>query len=328
MVGSYPVPDWLVAHPSEQALRDALVVVTRAQVEAGVDVISDGELGRWDFERRAPLGMVERFVLPMDGVVRDPTREQWRAYRARGDVRYRARPPGVVSGPLASGRLDLARDWERVRALTDHPLKVTVSSPYLLARTVLDAHYGDLERLVEAFAAVLAEQLGGIDAAVIQVDEPNLPGSPQHADLAAAAIATVLAGADAAAGTAVHLCFGNYGGQQVQSGDYGRMLGFLESLSAHAIVLETTRRSPEELARLGEASGVRFTVGVVDVKDLQVESADTVARRIESLAEAVGPERIDSVCPDCGLRMLPREVADGKLRALVAGRDLYLGGRS
>jgi 5-methyltetrahydropteroyltriglutamate--homocysteine methyltransferase len=325
VVGSQPVPEWLKVSPSEAALRDALVVVTQAQVSAGIDVISDGELGRWDFVRNGPLGMVERFVLPMEGIEREASRRQNEAYRDRADVDYRARPPGVVVAPLGAGTLDLKREWEQVRAVSAHPMKVTVSSPYLLAKTVLDEHYHDLKSLTMAFAEILREQLAGIEAAVVQVDEPNLPGSPQDGELAARAINRVLAGATAAGQTAVHLCFGNYGGQTIQSGDYAHLIGFLGALECHHVVLETTRRAPEELARLREAQGPLFGVGVIDVKDLQIESADQVARRIEGFASSLGPERLAYVHPDCGLRMLPPEVANGKMRALVAARDLFLG---
>lgn len=325
VVGSYPVPDWLKATPSQEALRDALLVVTRSQVDAGIEVVSDGEMGRWDFARHAPSGMVERFVHSMSGVERDLSQLQARAYRERSDVAYRALPPGVVTGPLGAGTLDLGREWERARAVCPHPLKLTVSSPYLLARTVLDEHYGDRESLVMAFAEVLKDQVSGVQADVIQVDEPNLPGTPTDGELAARAINLVLEGADRAGETAVHLCFGNYVGQMIQKGDYAHLVDFLSALRCHHVVLETTRRADQELERLRDVQGPLFGVGVVDVKDLQVESPERVARRIEALSSLLGGERLAYVHPDCGLRVLPREVADAKLRALVAGRDLFLG---
>ena len=200
-----------------------------------------------------------------------------------------------------------------------------MSSPYLIAKTVADAHYGDLESLAMAFAELLAGQLAGIDAAVVQVDEPNLPGSPGDGALAAAAINRLLDGCEPGAERAVHLCFGNYGGQMIQHGAYGRLIDFMNALRCDHLVLETTRRSPEELDRLTEVrADIRLGLGVIDVKDLQVETPDQVARRIEALARRVGTERVAYLHPDCGLRMLPRAVADGKLRALVEGRDRFL----
>ena len=154
----------------------------------------------------------------------------------------------------------------------------------------------------------------------------TLPGSPQDGALAAAAINRVLAGVEHGVERAVHLCFGNYGGQMIQHGDYGRLLDFMNRLQCHHLVLETTRRSPVELERLGEMrADIRLGLGVIDVKDLQIEAPDLVARRIERLVRGVGAERIAYLHPDCGLHVLPRAVADGKLRALVAGRDQFLG---
>ena len=326
VVGSYPIPEWLKRCSDEEALGDALTVVMEAQRRAGIELISDGELGRWDLERRAPGGMVERFVRPLEGVSVELTRAQLAAYRSRGELAYRSAPPGVVVAPLGDGRLDLRRDWDRARARTAAPLKFTVSSPYLIAKTVADAHYGDLESLAMAFAELLAGQLAGIDAAVVQVDEPNLTGSPGDGALAATAINRLLAGVERGVERAVHLCFGNYEGQTLQSGDYDRLIDFMNALQCGHLVLETTRRAPAELERLREVrADLRLGIGVIDVKDLQIETPDLVARRIEALARCVGAERIAYLHPDCGLRMLPRAVADGKLRALVAGRDRFLG---
>ena len=326
VVGSYPVPDWLKRAPDEEALGDALTVVMDAQLRAGIDVISDGELDRWDLARNAPGGMVERFVRPLDGVQAEPTRRQLATWAAREEVAYRRRPPGVVVGPLGEGGLDLQRGFDRARALTDAPLKLTLSSPYLIARVLADDFYHDFEALLMAVAGVLAAQLERIEAAVIQVDEPHLPGNPEGSELAAAAINLVLRAAPPDAERAVHLCYGNYLGQTVQRGSYDKLLGFLDALECHHLVLETTRRPPADIERLGEVrSGLQFAVGVVDVKDLQIEDADTVAQRIEQLAQTLGEPRIAYVNPDCGLGVLPRRVADGKLRALVAGRERFLG---
>ena len=326
VVGSYPVPEWLKRVTDEEALGDALTVVMDAQVRAGIDVISDGELDRWDLARNAPGGMVERFVRPLEGVQGEPTRRQLAAYASREEVAYRRRPPGVVVGPLGEAGLDLQRGFDRARARTDAPLKLTISSPYLIPRVLADDFYHDFEALLMAVAGVLAAQLDGIDAAVIQVDEPHLPGNSGGSDLAAAAINLVLSSSPPDTERAVHLCFGNYLGQTVQRGTYDKLLGFLDALECHHLVLETTRRPPTEIERLREVrSGLRFAVGVIDVKDLQIEDPDMVARRIEQLAQTLGEQRIAYVNPDCGLGVLPRGVADGKLRALVGGRDRFLG---
>ena len=326
VVGSYPVPEWLKQCSDEAALGDALTVVMEGQRRAGVQVISDGELGRWDLERRAPGGMVERFVRPLDGVSTELTRGQLEKYLSRSEMTFRNAPPGVVIGTLGNGLLNLKRDWDRARARTDAPLKFTISSPYLIAKTVADDHYGDISSLTMAFAELLAGQIAGIDATVIQVDEPNLPGSPEDSEIASAAINRLLEGAERGTERAVHLCFGNYGGQMIQHGDYSRLIEFMNALNCDHLVLETTRRSPTELDHLADVkTELRLGLGVIDVKDLQVEEPDMVARRIEALANRFSVDRIAYLHPDCGLRMLPPLVATGKLRSLVAGRDQFLG---
>ena len=324
IVGSYPIPDWLKSHPNEETLIDAMTVVMRAQEVAGIDVISDGEIGRWDLDRNAPGGMVDRFIRPMTGVQSDLTRAQLEEFQARSDMAYRKEPAGIVAGPLGDGMLNLKCDWERAQEVTQYPLKFTVTSPYMLAKVVYNNYYTSFQELVMSFAEILSRQLKGISAAVVQVDESNLPGSPQDSGIAADAINRVL---DPVTGEkAVHLCFGNDSGQTIQQGDYDHLIDFMNALRCDHLVLETTRRPPDELRRLREVkSEIRFGVGVIDVKDLQIERPERVAQRIEVLAETLGEGRLAYVHPDCGLHMLPRVVAAGKLRALVAGRNLYLG---
>jgi 5-methyltetrahydropteroyltriglutamate--homocysteine methyltransferase len=326
VVGSYPVPTWLKAHPSPEAIRDAVRVVLQVQEHAGIEILSDGELTRWNAREFRPSGMVERFVAQMDGFATNATSVQRAAYRKRDDVAYRSNPPAVVIGELGPGRLDLEGEWRAAAELTSRPLKFTVTSPYMIAKLVQDDWYGNFAQLVSRVASVLAEEIAPIGAAVVQVDEPNLPGSPHDGLIAAEAINKVLANVQCEA--AVHLCFGNFGGQRVQQGDYGYLLDFFDHLTCDHLVLETTRRPSEEIRLLRDVKAeMAFGFGVIDVKDLQVESATQVAKRIETLATLVGEDRIKYVHPDCGLSHLPREVADRKLAALTAGRDLFVGNR-
>lgn len=326
VVGSYPVPEWLKDSPSPAALNDAMRLVLDVQERAGVDVIGDGELGRWDLQRREPAGMVERFVRPMAGVQTGLTRSQRDAFLADSATAYRAKAPGVVVDQLGDGDLDLLQEYRQAKALTSHPLKFTLTSPYMLAKVVVDDHYHDLQRLAMSFADVLAEQLKSIDADVIQIDEPHLPGHPDESQLAADSINRVLDAAEPGVSRAVHLCFGNFGGQMIQQGDYRKLIGFLNLLHCDHVVLETTRRSESEVESLGQIDDrIGLGLGVIDVKDLQVESPEMVASRIERLAGLLGVDRLQYVHPDCGLQVLPRAVADGKLRALVMGRDLFVG---
>jgi len=122
------------------------------------------------------------------------------------------------------------------------------------------------------------------------------------------------------------LCFGNYGGQTIQEGTYEMLVDFLNSLEADHLVLEIARRPAEELVMLKQVKdSLGLGIGVIDIKDNEVESPDLVAQRIEQAAGIVGAERIHYVHPDCGFWMLSRTVADRKMAALVQGRNLYEG---
>src|SRR5918997_6778740 len=122
-VGSYPIPDWLVALPSEQALIDATRVVIHLQEQAGIDLVCDGELSRFDVNHPETNGMIEYFVRPMEGVRYEMTFDEVLAYRALPGMRFRTRPPGVVDGPISSGTLDLPLPCQRAKALATKPFK-------------------------------------------------------------------------------------------------------------------------------------------------------------------------------------------------------------
>ncbi len=326
VVGSYPVPTWLRVFSTRESLRDAMLAVIKTQELAGIDVVADGELYRWDINHAETNGMIDYFLRPMEGISSDLTLEQLQRWRSTPGQQFRAAPPGLITGPLRGGRLNLERDYALFCDLTDRPRKFTVTSPYMLAKTVADEYYGDLEGRVMAIADVLHAQISGIDAEVVQVDEANVTGHPQDARIAAAGINRVL---DAVRHEkAVHLCYGNYGGQTIQKGSYERLLEFLNLLHCDHLVLEVARRPGEELELLRDVRPeIGLGIGVIDIKDNEVESPDVVAGRIERAATLLGHERIRYVHPDCGFWMLPRSSADAKMRTLVAGRDLFAGRR-
>jgi 5-methyltetrahydropteroyltriglutamate--homocysteine methyltransferase len=324
VVGSYPVPDWLVALPSEQALIDATRVVIHVQEQAGVDLVCDGELSRFDVNHPETNGMIEYFVRPMAGIRTAMRFDELVAYRAQRGMGFRARPPAVVDGPVGPGTLDLPQACARAKRLATRPFKFTLTGPHMLAKTLVDHHYGKLPELTLALGEALAEQVRHVDADVVQVDEANLPGSPDEWPWAAEAINCVLRAVKSVA--AVHLCFGNYGGQSIQQGSWGKLIDYLNALAVDHVVMETARRPPNELEVFRELRPeIGLGLGVVDIKSTEIESADVVARAIEQAAKMLGPERVRYVHPDCGFWMLKRSIADGKIRALVLGRDRYEG---
>ena len=324
VVGSYPVPEWLVAAPSEQGLIDATRVVIATQEAAGVDVVCDGELYRFDINHPETNGMIEYFVRPMEGVRYGMTFDEVTAYRALPGMRFRTRPPGVVDGPISSGTLDLPAACQRAKALATHTFKFTVTGPHMLAKTLLDRHYRDPAKLADAIAGVLAEQVQHLDADIVQLDEANLPGHPEEWEWAAKALNRVL---DAVKTTpAVHLCFGNYGGQSVQSGTWESLIRYLNALHADHVVLECAHRPPDEIEVFKALKPeIGFGLGVIDIKANEVESADEVARAIERAEKTLGAGRVKYIHPDCGFWMLKRPIADAKIRALARGRDLFEG---
>jgi len=326
-VGSYPIPDWLVALPSEQAIADATRVVIHIQEQAGIDLVCDGELSRFDVNHPETNGMIEYFVKPMAGIRSAMQFEELVAYRAQRGMEFRTRPPAVVDGPVGPGTLDLPGACAKARRLASRPLKFTLTGPHMLAKTLLDKHYGSVPDLAMAIADALAAQVAHLDADVVQVDEANIPGSPDEWEWAAAALNRVLDAVKTV--PAAHLCFGNYGGQSIQRGGWDKLMRYLNALRADHIVMETAHRPAEELAVFRELRPeTGLGLGVIDVKATQIESPDAIARTIERAETLLGPGRIKYVHPDCGLWMLKRSIADGKIRALVAGRDLYEGGRA
>ena len=326
VVGSYPVPEWLKSNNQPGTLQDAMRLVIEAQERIGIDVVSDGELSRWDLQRNRPSGMVERFVAAMAGIDDHFSVDELENYRAQSATQYRAKPPGVVVEEIGTGRLDLVGDYLLARELATRPLKFTITSPYMLASLLIDRIYNDRNQLAIALAEVLAAQAAKIPCEVLQIDEPRLPGYPEDAELAAQT-ANLILDRSPARSKAVHICFGNYNAQTIQAGSFAQLIGYMNALNCDHLVLEMTRRPESDLDALTDVdSRIAFGAGVIDVKDLQIETPEIVARRLERLAAKVGAERITFAHPDCGLQHLPREIADGKLTSLRKGVDLFQAG--
>ena len=324
VVGSYPMPDWLQALPSEQALTDATRVVISIQEQAGIDLVCDGELSRFDVNHPETNGMIEYFVRPMSGMRSAITFDELVTYRSQPGMGFRTRPPAVVEGAVSAGTLDLPRACARARQLASKPFKFTLTGPHMLAKSLIDKHYVNVPDLAMAIGDALAEQVKHLDADVVQLDEANLPGNPEEWEWAAAAINRVL---DAVKTTpAVHLCFGNYGGQSIQKGKWENLINYLNALHVDHVVMETARRPADELAVFKQLRPeIGLGLGVIDIKATVIESPDSIARAIERAENLLGPGRVRYVHPDCGFWMLKRNIADGKIRALVEGRNRYEG---
>ena len=207
-VGSSPCR--LVEPAVEQAVIDATRVIFDTQRQSGIDLPTDGELYRFDVNHPDTNGMIEYFVGSMGGCDSTIGRTDTEAFRAKQEMGFRSKPAAVVRESLHGGGLNLIEDCAGRRSGW-RGFQVHVTSPYMLSRTVFETHYGDFESLTMAIADVLADQVKGLPCSCLQVDEANVPGSPEHGPLAAKAINRVL---DAFEGpTGVHFCFGNYGGR-------------------------------------------------------------------------------------------------------------------
>jgi 5-methyltetrahydropteroyltriglutamate--homocysteine methyltransferase len=302
-------------------------VVFDIQRQAGVDLPTDGELYRFDIGHPDTNGMIEYFLRPMSGVTTQLGRADWDAYYRLPGVSFRTAPAGVVTGAIEGGKLNLLADCAAAAEVAGGPFKFTVTSPYMLSRLLLDQHYHDFEALTMAVAKALAEQVAGLPCACLQVDEAILVESPQDALMAAKAINQLLDSVSCQ--RAVHLCFGNYGGQTIRTGHWASLLEFFNALHVDHLVLEIAHRPSEDLDALKDvATRIKLGVGVVDVKINHVETPDEIARRIEAAEKALGPGRVGWVYPDCGFWMLKRSIVDRKIAALVQGRDRYQGRES
>lgn len=316
--------DWLAALPSSQALHDATAVVLKIQELAGIDVVGDGELYRFDVNHPETNGMIEYFVRPLGNVRGNITRSDVAAFAKRVGMGFRVRPAAVVEGPIDEGTLNLVDDYGRIRSLTRSELKFTVTGPHMLSKTLLDHHYKDVPELAHALGEIIGDQVSEIDADIVQLDEANITGSPEEWEWAASSLNLVL---DRVQKTpAVHMCFGNYGGQSIQKGTWASLLDYMNSLHVDHMVLEFAFRGYDELVYLKELKPeIGVGLGVIDIKSTVVESPELIARRIEEAAKTLGAECIRYVHPDCGFWMLKRSIADRKMRALVKGRDLFEG---
>jgi 5-methyltetrahydropteroyltriglutamate--homocysteine methyltransferase len=302
-------------------LDDAVDLALRDQEDAGIDIVSDGEM------RRAGFFTAEFFrhltglrALPADRRLGAGGHDQQHRFEVLEPI---AAPDGL--GVVAEFRYAIGR--------AQRPLKVTLPGPYTLSgrlRTGPGEVYPTRDAAAEAFVPVLRAELEALVAAgatFIQIDDPSPaihPDAPSDfAALFNAAVEPIVGHARLGA----HLCFGNYLGRPLARRTYRPVLEAMLRFRVDELVLEFANREMAEVDLLGEiaAAGRDVAAGVVDVKNYHLESADEVAERIDLvLATGVPPERLTLV-PDCGLSQTARWAATAKLRALAAGRDLVRG---
>ena len=328
LVGSYAQPDWLIDRAKlagrfpprvrakelwrvapeflAQAQDDATLLAIKAQEDAGLDVLTDGEIRRESYSNH--------FATALDGVDVDNP----------GSALDRSGHPNPVpriTGPIARPRPIQVDDLRFLRAATDHTIKMTVPGPFTMSQQAQDDHYGDPEAAAMAYAAVVNAEVRDLFAAgadVVQIDEPYMQARPEAAR--AYGLAALNAALDGVTGTtAVHICFG-YAAIIHERPEGYSFLPELAGSPVQQISIETAQ-SGLDLGVLRDLTDKTIILGVLDLSDPAVETAETVAGRARRALELLPPEQV-VLAPDCGLKYLPRDAAEGKMRALAAGAAL------
>jgi 5-methyltetrahydropteroyltriglutamate--homocysteine methyltransferase len=323
LVGSYPQPDWLIDRTKlagrfpprvrakelwrvapewlEQARDDATLLAIRDQERAGLDIVTDGEMRRESCSNR--------FATALEGVDIDNP----------GTALDRSGHPNPV--PRVVGRIRRrhpvqVRDVTFLRANTDHKIKMTVPGAFTMAQQAQNDFYKDEVELAMDYATAVNEEIKDLFAAgadVVQIDEPYLQARPAKAEQYGLQVLNrALRGITGT--TAVHICFG-YAAIIHQRPSAYSFLPELEAADVKQISIETAQ-SHLDCSVLAALSSKTVMLGVLDLADMTVETPAIVADRIRRALPYVDASKI-VVAPDCGLKYLPRDVAFGKMRAMV-----------
>jgi 5-methyltetrahydropteroyltriglutamate--homocysteine methyltransferase len=329
IVGSYPQPEWLIDRaklagrfpprvrarelwrvPAEflqEAQDDATIMAIKAQEDAGIDIITDGEMRRESYSNR--------FATALEGVDIDNP----------GTALDRSGHPNPVPRVVGKIRRRHAVEVDDViflRRHTDRRIKISVPGPFTMAQQAQIDHYGGSRELAAMdYAAAVNEEIRDLFAAgadVVQIDEPYMQARPEEARAwGQKALNAALEGVRGV--TAVHICFGYAAIIHTRPSGYS-FLPELKNCSCNQISIETAQ-SNLDCSVLTALAGKTIMLGVIDLSDMQVETPAVVAARIRRALPFMGAENI-IVCTDCGMKYLPRDVAAGKMKAMVAGADI------
>jgi 5-methyltetrahydropteroyltriglutamate--homocysteine methyltransferase len=325
LVGSYPQPEWLIDRAGlskrfpprvrakelwripepflAEAQDDATILAIKAQEDAGLDIITDGEIRRESYSNR--------FATALEGVDLDNP----------GMALDRSGHPNPV--PRITGRIRRrhaveVEDLKFLRRHTTRKIKITVPGPYTMSQQAQNDFYPSEESAAMDYAVAVNEEIRDLFAAgadVVQIDEPYMQARPENARrYGLEALNRALAGI--AGTTCVHLCFGYAAIIHERPSGYS-FLPELAGCSCKQISIETAQ-SNLDCSVLTGLPGKQILLGVVDLSNMAIESPETVAARIRRAVPYVPVENI-IVATDCGMKYLPRAVADGKMRAMVAG---------
>jgi 5-methyltetrahydropteroyltriglutamate--homocysteine methyltransferase len=326
LVGSYPQPEWLIDRAKlagrfpprvrarelwripepllAEAQDDATVMAIKAQEDAGIDIITDGEIRRESYSNR--------FATALEGVDLDNPGSAL-------DRSGHANPVPRVVGKIRRMHAVEVDDLKFLRAHTTRPIKITVPGPFTMSQQAQIDYYGGSRELaaMDYAAAVNAEikDLFAAGADVVQIDEPYMQARPDDARVYGLnALNCALEGVTGT--TAVHICFGYAAIIHARPEAYS-FLPELAGCSCHQISIETAQ-SNLDCSVLRTLPGKKIILGVIDLSTPDVESAETIAARVRRALPYVRAEDV-ILAPDCGMKYLPRESAFGKMQAMVAG---------
>jgi len=328
VVGSYPQPSWLIDRERlgerlpprvrarelwrvpdpylAEAQDDATRLAVRDLELAGVDVVTDGEMRRESYSNH--------FATALDGVDVD---EPGVALDRTG----RPNPVPRVVGAIRRTRPVEAPHVPFLRALTDHPIKVTVPGPFTMTQQARNEHYADERSLALAYAEAVNEELRELEEAgvdVVQIDEPYLQARPEPArEYALEAIDRALEGVGV--DTVLHTCFGYAHVVKERLSGYPFLRELNDSRATH-VSLEAAQPGLDP-GVLRELPDKVVVLGVLDLGSEEAETPEVVAERIRRALTVLPPERL-VVAPDCGMKYLSRQLAFRKLRAMVEGARL------
>ena len=321
VIGSYSFPRWLdhvrklgetgVLTPGqvEEAHDNAVKSVIKDHELAGVDIITDGEIRRET--------MVYFFSRRIHGFDFEHTK-----MHAIGNLDASIKMPDPVITDKVRWSQGLGMDKHFI-FLKNHTLaraKVCVTGPQMLAKRATNEFYKDDKELIFDLAHVLNKELKGLVAAgcdFIQIDEPVWVGYPRDMPWLVETFNTLVEGVKAK--IALHVCYGNYQLKKLFQGQYAELFPAILNTNCQQLCLEFAVSDGVGLELFKQyKTDKEVAVGVIDVKDEQVETADTVARRIRQALKFIPVERM-TIVPDCGMKFMPRERAFGKLRAMVEG---------
>ena len=327
LVGSYPQPEWLIdrARLGKQVPRvrardlwlidseklaaaqdDATLLAIRDQEHAGLDIITDGEQRRESYSNR--------FATALDGIDLDNPGKTPNRTGGFSTV------PRVV-GPIRRKYPVEVGDVEFLRANTDRMIKMTVPGPFTMSAQCQDDFYHDDEKLALDYAAAVNAEIRDLFVAgadIVQIDEPWMQSRPQQARAyGLKALDCALDGVNGT--TAVHICFGYAAVVKDKPSGYSFLAEF-ERCAVHQVSIEAAQPRLD-LSILRELPSKTIILGVIDLADPGIETPQDVAGRIRAALAFVPPERI-VVAPDCGMKYLRRDLALGKMHAMVEGAAL------